>query len=74
MTKLVEILAQERRIRNQKRELAELRDEVEKLRTQNERTREAMRRCLSCDYRQEAEAHRADPPPPAGEPAGEPRG
>ena len=58
MPKLLEIIARERRIRQQKREIRELRGEVEKLRTQNERMRDAMRRCLSCDYRNEAGARR----------------
>ncbi len=58
MPKLLEIIARERRIRQQKREIQELRGEVEKLQTQNERMRDAMRRCLSCDYRNEAGARR----------------
>jgi len=58
MPKLLEIIARERRIRQQKREIRELRGEVEKLQTQNERMRDAMRRCLSCDYRNEAGARR----------------
>jgi cell shape-determining protein MreC len=56
MPDFVKILAQERRIRKQKREIEQMREEVEKLRDQNERMREAMRRCLSCEYRQEREA------------------
>lgn len=58
MPKLLEIVARERRMREQRREIRELRGEVEKLRIQNERLREAMRRCLSCDYRNEAGARR----------------
>jgi predicted nucleic acid-binding Zn-ribbon protein len=58
MPKLLEIIAWERRIRQQKREIRELRGEVEKLQTQNEHMRDAMRRCLSCEYR-------ARPPLPA---------
>jgi cell division protein FtsB len=55
MPKLLEVLAQERRMREQKREIRELREEIEKLRTKNERMREAMRRCLTCDYRLEVD-------------------
>jgi hypothetical protein len=58
MPKLLEILAQERRLREQKREIHELREAMEKLRTQNERMREAMRRCLTCDYRLEVDGRR----------------
>ena len=58
MPKLLEILAQERRMREQKREIRELREEIEKLRTRNERMREAMRRCLTCDYRLEVDGRR----------------
>jgi hypothetical protein len=58
MPKLLEILAQERRLREQKHEIHELRGEIEKLRTQNERMREAMRRCLTCDYRLEVDGRR----------------
>jgi hypothetical protein len=58
MPKLLEVLAQERRMREQKREIRELREEIEKLRTKNERMREAMRRCLTCDYRLEVDGRR----------------
>ena len=58
MAKLLEILAQERRLREQKREIRELREEIEKLQTKNERMREAMRRCLTCDYRLEVDGRR----------------
>jgi len=58
MPKLLEILAQERRLREQNREIHELREAMEKLRTQNERMREAMRRCLTCDYRLEVDGRR----------------
>jgi septal ring factor EnvC (AmiA/AmiB activator) len=58
MPKLLEILAQERRLREQKREIRELREEIDKLRTRNERMREAMRRCLTCDYRLEVDGRR----------------
>jgi len=58
MPKLLEVLAQERRMREQKREIRELREEIETLRTKNERMREAMRRCLTCDYRLEVDGRR----------------
>ena len=58
MPKLLEVLAQERRMREQKHEIRELREEIEKLRIKNERMREAMRRCLTCDYRLEVDGSR----------------
>jgi hypothetical protein len=45
-------------MREQKREIRELREEIETLRTKNERMREAMRRCLTCDYRLEVDGRR----------------
>jgi hypothetical protein len=51
MSKLFAILARERHLWQQKREIQVLQAEVEKLRTQNERMRAAMRRCLTCEYR-----------------------
>ena len=54
MQKLLEAVARERRMQEQRREIQELRREAEKLRSQNERMNEAMRRCLACDYRREA--------------------
>jgi uncharacterized protein with PIN domain len=53
MPTLMEILAREQRLIQQKREIRQLRDEVVKLRTQNERMRQAMRRCTTCEYRLE---------------------
>ena len=58
MPKLLDFVARERRMWEQKREIRELRGEVERLRTENQRIREAMRRCLNCDYRNEAGARR----------------
>jgi hypothetical protein len=63
MPGILEVLDQERRMRAQKREIRDLRGELEALRSQNERMREAMRRCLTCEYRNEVDALRsgADP-------------
>ena len=51
MQKLLGIVIGMRRKREQRREIRELRSEVEKLRRENLQMREAMRRCLACDYR-----------------------
>ena len=61
MPDFVKILAQERRIWKQKREIEQMREEIEKLRTQNARLNEAMRRCLSCEYRQERKSAGSSP-------------
>lgn len=37
--------------RRESRDLAALQAEIERLRTQNDRLRNAMRRCVTCDYR-----------------------
>jgi prefoldin subunit 5 len=58
MPGISEILDQQRRIRAQKREIVELRGELEALRSQNERMRQAMRRCVTCEYRIEVDARR----------------
>lgn len=47
-------LAREQLLRQQARELKQLREEVEKLRAQNESMRQGMRRCTSCEYRLDA--------------------
>ena len=53
MPDLFAIFAWERRMREHKREIRELREEIEKLRAKNQNMREAMRRCLACEYRLE---------------------
>jgi len=58
VAKLLEILDQAWRVREQKREIRELRGELEKQRTQNERMRKAMRRCVTCEFRIEVEGRR----------------
>jgi cell division protein FtsB len=50
MSKLVDVIAQERRLAQQHRQLQDLRRENEKLHGQLERMRTAMRRCLTCEY------------------------
>jgi len=55
MPKLLELLAREQRMWQQKREIQALQAELEKLRAHNERMRAGMRRCLSCEYRIEVE-------------------
>jgi uncharacterized protein with PIN domain len=53
MPTLMEILAREQRLIQQKQEIRQLRDELVKLRAQNERMRQGMRRCTTCEYRLE---------------------
>jgi len=53
MPKLLELFARTRKVLEQQREIASLRDEVERLRAQNERLNSAMRRCIPCEYRLE---------------------
>ncbi len=50
MTKLMDIIAMERRLQRQRRENRELSQENEKLQAQVERLRTAMRRCVACEY------------------------
>jgi hypothetical protein len=49
--KLFESLSLTRRVISQERELRTLREEAAKLREQNERMRQGMRRCTTCEYR-----------------------
>jgi hypothetical protein len=49
----------ERQLAALRSELAATRAELDKQRLQNERMREGMRRCVTCDYRQEAIGQRA---------------
>jgi uncharacterized protein with PIN domain len=49
--RLIELLAQERRIFAKDREIERLRGEVAQLSSQNARIQQAMRRCVTCDYR-----------------------
>jgi Tfp pilus assembly protein PilN len=58
VTKLGEFLRQEWRLQKQQREIDALRAQVAKLEAQNARTQQAMRRCITCDYRLEAIAGR----------------
>jgi hypothetical protein len=58
MAKLFEMLDQAWRVHEQKREIETLRGELEKQRLQNERMREAMRRCITCEFRIEVEGRR----------------
>jgi hypothetical protein len=53
-----EWFAQQWRLREQSRELGQLRSEVAKLTAQNQRIQQAIRRCIPCDYRIESLARR----------------
>ncbi len=57
-SRLREALAREWRLWEQKRRIAALEAELERLRAQNEHMRAGMRRCVTCEYRIESEAHR----------------
>ncbi|MCP5042422.1 MAG: hypothetical protein GY944_15465 [bacterium] len=46
------------RVEEQDGEIEALHEEIEELRGQNERLRGSMRRCLTCDYREEVNATR----------------
>jgi hypothetical protein len=52
--RLSQLLAREKLLLQQHREIAALRAEVEQLRAHSEKIKRAMRRCLSCDYRLDA--------------------
>jgi len=56
--KVFERLSQERRLQQQAAELRALRKQVEQLRIANERMRDGMRRCTTCEYRLEVIASR----------------
>jgi predicted RNase H-like nuclease (RuvC/YqgF family) len=50
MSKLADIIAQERRLQRLRREVDELRLENQELHTRVERMSTAMRRCVTCEY------------------------
>jgi uncharacterized protein with PIN domain len=58
MSKLNALFEREKRLAAQQREIKALESEVLKLRQQNERMREGMRRCVTCEYRIEVVARR----------------
>ena len=58
VSKLLDLLAREKRLFDQAREIRALRGEIAKLQRQNESMRTAMRRCLTCDYRLEVMGRR----------------
>ncbi len=51
MVKLSDMFYARKRLWQQAREIAQLRDELTTLRAQNASMREGMRRCVTCDYR-----------------------
>lgn len=66
ITRRIDDLLQRRR---SNRSVAELEAEVEELRARNDRLREAMRRCVTCEYRIAVNSTRLnDEDPAAGEP------
>jgi hypothetical protein len=73
MANLLEFFSAQKRLWQQRQEIAQLRDELAKLRAQNDSMREGMRRCVTCDYRidykkrQEAQLQSAATPLPGGE-------
>ena len=50
----MEFLKREKRLREQSRELKQLRVELQRLRAQNESMRVGMRRCITCEFRVQA--------------------
>ncbi len=60
MSRLRDFFLRERRLAAQQGELARMGRELGKLRDQNERMRDGMRRCLTCDYRREVIGQRAN--------------
>jgi cell division protein FtsB len=63
MSGLRDFFRREQQLAALRSELAETRAELAKQRIQNERMREGMRRCLSCEYRREAIGERAQGKP-----------
>ncbi|MFK8020572.1 MAG: hypothetical protein AB8B86_12435 [Pseudomonadales bacterium] len=51
LSQIRKLIAPQRTLVLQKREIAQLKDELEKLKKQNDSMRDGMRRCTSCDYR-----------------------
>ena len=51
MLKLLDLIAPQRRLLQQEREIKKLREELQSLHAQNASMRDGMRRCVSCDYR-----------------------
>jgi cell division protein FtsB len=48
---LLQIFSAQKQLRQQQREIEELRQELTKLRAQNDSMRQGMRRCVTCEYR-----------------------
>lgn len=73
MIRLIDLLATQKRLLQQQREIQRLQREVAALKARNESMRDGMRRCLSCDYRietkrrQDAAAEHPQAPPGANE-------
>lgn len=74
MAKWLEILSAQKRLWQQRQEIARLHSELDKLRAQNDSMREGMRRCVTCEYRidfkqrQDTQLHAAATPRAGGEP------
>ena len=51
MIDLSDIFSTQKRLWQQAREIADLRDQVKGLREQNDSMRQGMRRCVTCEYR-----------------------
>ncbi len=69
MSKLVDIIAQERRLQRLRREVDELRRQNDELTTRIERMRSAARRCLTCEYHPRNRAADDEGGRPTDEPA-----
>ncbi len=53
VSNLLDVLKQEQRLYEKQKQIDLLSTELNKLRQQNDKMREGMRRCVSCDYRQD---------------------
>ena len=51
MGKLLAVLTAQKRLWQQRQEIAQLRAELDTLRAQNDSMRSGMRRCVTCEYR-----------------------
>jgi cell division protein FtsB len=54
---LLQIFSAQKQLRQQQREIEELRQELTKLRAQNDSMRQGMRRCVTCEYRIDFKQH-----------------
>ncbi|MCB1704882.1 MAG: hypothetical protein KDI17_08465 [Halioglobus sp.] len=61
MGKISDILYAQKRLWQQRREIAQLHKELQTLRAQNNSMREGMRRCVTCEYRIDYKRRQGEP-------------